>query len=92
VARSTQSSGSRFSGSPAAAPSHFTWGVVRSQSAYDYWAPSSHPARGRRGGWRSTPLASDILAPVGEPPRYYTFAWQFLLWLATAALLLMMFV
>ena len=77
---------SRFATAPA--PSLFNQ-RVRSGIAYDYWAPSSQPATGRRRGRRSAPLAGDILAPLGEPPRYYALAWQLLLWLTFAVLVLM---
>jgi hypothetical protein len=58
--------------------------------AYDFWAPTQAAGNGRRRGRRSAPLASDVLAPRGDPPRYYALGWQILLWLAFAALALMM--
>jgi hypothetical protein len=35
--------------------------------------------------------SGDVLAPWGEPPVYYGVAWQVLLWLAVAVLVLLMF-
>jgi hypothetical protein len=66
---------------------------VRSGKSYDYWAPSAQPTTNRRWrGRRSAPLASDILAPIGESPRYYSLAWQILLWLAFGLLVLLLVV
>ena len=63
---------------------------ARSGFGYSYW-PEASPLvteSGRRR--RPTTVASDVLAPVGEPPIYYGIAWQILLWLATAVLVLLM--
>jgi hypothetical protein len=57
---------------------------------YSYWPEVSPlaPGRGRRS---RTTVASNVLAPDGEPPIYYGIAWQILLWLATAVVALLMF-
>lgn len=90
VAKSRRSSPPKFGATSVSAASQFTRGT-RSGVAYDYWAPGSAPTRtGRRWGQRSTPLADDVLAPLGEPPRYYALGWQIVLWLAFAALALML--
>jgi hypothetical protein len=87
VARSKQSSVSRF---PATGPSTRSpfQGPVRNDPAYDYWATSPQLTSKRRGS-RAAPLAPDVFAPLGEPPRYYGVAWQVILWLTCSALLLL---
>jgi hypothetical protein len=64
---------------------------TRNDSTYDYWATSPQLTK-NRGGTRQAPLAPDVFAPLGEPPRYYAVAWQLILWLTCIALtLLIMF-
>jgi hypothetical protein len=90
VARSKQSSLSRFSAAKATAPSPFERHAPI-ESTYDYWAASPQLTESRRGN-RAARLAPDVVAPLGEPPRYYATVWQVILWLACTALtLLIMF-
>ena len=75
---------------PSVFGSQFT-AQVRSGKSYDYWAPGAAPTtNGGRRRRRPAPLASDILAPTGRSPRYYALAWQILLWLAFALLVLLL--
>jgi hypothetical protein len=87
VARSTHPASSRFAAS-GAAPSRFER-HVGSETANDYWVSSSQLINGPVRARRAAPLASDIVAPLEESPRYYALAWQILLWLACAALAVM---
>lgn len=90
MARSSQAFASRGAGTSAAGPSRFQW-AAGSAVSYGYWASGSPSADGHARRRRGIHLASDILAPLGDRPRYYTLAWQFLLWLASAVLVLLMF-
>jgi hypothetical protein len=58
---------------------------VHHETEYDYWVASPQLTTGR-GGRRRAPLAPDVYAPLGDPPRYYAVAWQVVLWVACAAL------
>ena len=90
MARSRHAFASPVARSSVAGPSRFHW-AAGSAVSYDYWGAASRWDDGRGRRRRAIRLASDILAPLGDPPRYYALAWQFLLWLAAAALLLLMF-
>jgi hypothetical protein len=90
VARSRHAFASPAAGTSVAGPSRFYW-AAGSAVSYDYWAPRAQAANGRGRRRRAIRLAGDILAPLGDRPRYYALAWQFLLWLASAALVLIMF-
>lgn len=90
MARSKQSSVSRFPAARAGTASQFQ-GRAENDQTYDYWATSPRLTEERRGS-RPARLAPDVFAPLGESPRYYAVAWQVVLWLACAALtLLIMF-